>query len=180
MQKPTSPEALFNILRLLFPTLTSVTKDQWERFCGQEFPFDDAEIIDVDWGNCHEYPGDIYRAAELGDIINCPMPAQFCDNIDNPIWRDGELTGTINTGHGVQWFDEDQDVWSYCRVFKEDGFPISTFPKDNYNTHLLFMGGKWIEGCKSTHDPAFYSDTETMSWDEKNQPTRWKPLPDDE
>ena len=175
MHKQISPEALFNTLKLLFPTLTSVTKDQWEDFCNSEFPFSE-EIIDVDWGDDYEYPSDLYRAAEFGDILNCPIPAQFCDNIDNPIWRDGQLTGAINTGE-VHWFDEDQYTWSYCRVLVENGFPISTFPKRNYDTHLLFMGGKWIEGSKSRHDPVFYSDGETMSWDEENQPTRWKPLP---
>lgn len=180
MKKETTPEILLNTLQLLFPNLKSITKDQWEDFRNSEFPFSE-DIIYVDWGNVFEYPTSNWRDATIQDIQDPPLTARFKDHSPDKKsnWHFSTL-GAVEIAPGsMKWYDIQGDYWKYCQVI-DDGFPISTFPKNNYNTVLLFMGGKWVKGSNSPNDKIFYSDSETMSWDEQNQPTKWKPLPNDE
>jgi hypothetical protein len=61
----------------------------------------------------------------------------------------------------------------------EDGYTMDTAPTDKETVVLLFMGGRWLRGRRSLARPLWWStgvDSQSITWDEQNQPTRWKPL----
>jgi hypothetical protein len=141
----------------------------------QPFDHDHLHNVIVDWGSTTEYPD-----ATEADIGDTPIDAKFSSYAitSKTVAHYGKLIGFTKTCDGVVWLDDDADDWEFCQVKStlDNGNPISTYPEGNYNTHLLLMGGKWISGSRSTNDKVFWSDGKTMSWDEENQPTRWKPL----
>jgi hypothetical protein len=67
-----------------------------------------------------------------------------------------------------------------------DARPIETAPKDN--PHLwLYMGGQWLMGRWHETTPSGYwmtyriqpdgtKMTRTVSWENSNQPTHWRPI----
>ncbi len=187
--KTITPQQLLSALQQLFPNLEKITRDEWQNLLDSEWPFDEDStgVIEVDWADTTVYPEAQWRDATEADIHEVPLEARFSnygfDNI-NARPAHGKLIGFRKTYENIYWIDDDEDDWEYCqvRVTVDMGFPISTFNLGPNKSCLLFMGGKWIEGIKSvlSGDPEFFSEGETTVWDKANQPTHWKPLPDNE
>lgn len=189
-----TPKQLLEALQILFPALTKITKPVWNQFTDMEFPFHNhCSTVEVDWGDTVMYPPvPKWRPATIDDIKDPPLTARFTDNdpeFDKSSWRhNGYLTGFTKTITSATFHDEDEDEWKFCEVedtntdtdndLLKDALPIHTFPNDRNGTVWLFMGGKWITGSKGGIDQGFWSNGESMSWDEANQPTHWKPYTD--
>jgi hypothetical protein len=186
-----TPKQLLETLQVLLPALSKITKSSWTQFTDMELPFHDTyALVEVDWGDTTIYPPiPKWRPATVDDIKDPPLTARFTDNdpaFEKNTWRhNGYLTGYTKTITNTTFHDEDEDEWNFCEVedtstqpyndLLKDALPIDTLPKNDFNTVWLFMGGKWITGSKGGIDQGFWSNGESMSWDEANQPTHWKP-----
>lgn len=143
----------------------------------------------IEWGSTKEYPiKEVWRDATVQDIVHPYKKAKFSDVAygDLDSWHDNNrLNGFIlgeDTG-APMWIDEEGDYWNFCKVLDDaqsspDGQPIETFNLPPETDCLLFMGGEWLRGRKSRGPVPFLSrgHNRSMNWDRDNQPTRWKPL----
>lgn len=186
MNKLLTPAQAFEHIKDLWPDTVRIIQWRGTNLKVKVLPSGIILNLLIDWGNTTEFPlPKKWRDATIHDIVYPFKEAIFADAESRDLneWTPTyELMGILGSSNksGFRWMDTDGDTWAYCKVLDDttddDSQPISTYPG---GTVLLLMGGHWKKGCESTSCRLFLSDKQSIDWDKNNQPTRWKPLPDD-
>lgn len=111
-----TPQEAFELLKLVFPMLTSIEKDRQRDYTMKSDRYTEAKI---NWGDTKEYPPK--KKWRVPTDADKGKRCRFCDHVDKD-WTEIESAKFICTwrdGFMVEYITGTPASWKYCEVLDE-------------------------------------------------------------